>query len=109
MKFLNFYFKNKIKPISKSDPIYIKINETEYNRLVDEFGKDYKYLLEIREYKNDFGYGFEYVLNNDSFVLLNKFKDETVNEEARLIFNSEETFNKINETYKIQILERGIR
>jgi hypothetical protein len=106
MKFLKFYFKKEVTPVQKSEPIYIKINETEYNRLVDEFGKDYKYLLEIKEYKNEYGYGFEYILNNDSFVLLNKFKDEIVNEEAQLIFNSEETLNKLNETYKFQIKEK---
>ena len=101
MGFLGFYFgkKDTHKREGKCGVIYIK--ETEFNNLVEQFSKDYKYIIEAQEFKNNWGYGFKYNLEDSHLILLNKFKDEIDNDESLIYFNNETTFMDIQEDFKI--------
>jgi hypothetical protein len=101
MSFLGFYF-NKPKNI-KGKCGFIKIKESDFNNLVENFSKDYKYIVEIEEFKNQWGYGYKYLIEDGYIILLNKFKDETDNDSSLLYFDDENSFSKIQEDYKINV------
>ena len=106
MSFQSFYFNNSKQNSNTtlSTASYF-IEENEYNRLVDLFEKDYKYFIEKEEFKNDWGYGFKYQLkNNESVILLNKFKDEVENSDSMIQFLGESGV-EIMKNFKINIKE----
>ena len=100
MNFLGFYFNKPTSPI-KGKSGYIKIKESQFDSLVEEFSKDYKYIIEIEEYKNDWGYGYKYLVEGSYLILLNKFKEESDNEDSLIYFDDDNKFKVIQENFKI--------
>ena len=103
MSFSDYYFGEFIK---KSEPIlgrvgFIQITEQIYNKLSKLFSKDYKYIVEAIDYKDDYGYGFKYTLKNkDNIILVNRWKDEVNNNDSK-IYIKESTYNEIKGYFKI--------
>ena len=101
-KFSDYYFEkpDNIQTDSKLSEYFII--EDEYNRLTEEFKSDYKYILDSEDYQNEWGYGKKYLMNDKKeIILLNRFKDEIVTNEAKII-TDEETFKKLKETFNIK-------
>lgn len=101
MSFLGFYFDkpHAVKATGKSGVIYLK--ESEFNNLKEKFDKDYKYIVETEEFKNGWGYGYKYSLEDTYMILLNKYKDEIDNDNSLIYFNDENSFIEVQEEYKI--------
>ena len=102
MNFSNFYFDKPVKTLLQKEQVTVDIDESEYNRLVELLNKDYSIVLESESYKDDYGYGYMYMLRDgESLLCLNRFKDEIDNTDARF-FCSEEVSNMIRQKYNIQ-------
>ena len=98
MNFSNFYF-NKPASLSQKDFKQIKIDEEMYDKLVEALNKDYRFVIESEEYKDDYGYGYKYLLKDgEGLICINKYKDEVVNTEA-MIFCHEDVYNMIRQKY----------
>jgi hypothetical protein len=100
-KFLGFYFGKSEKKI-KGRQGYINISESIFNDLQEKLQKDYKYIIETEDYKNNWGYGYKYTLEDSHLILLNKFKDEVDNDDSLIYFDDDSSFIQIQETYNIQ-------
>ena len=102
MSFDDFYFGIKSKNISNVKVGYILIDESIFNRLCRQFHKDYKYIVETEDYKNSYGYGFKYTLNNkDTIILLNRWKDEVNNTNSKM-YISESSWINIKKDFKLE-------
>lgn len=109
MGFLSYYF-NKFKttePKGRCGVIFIK--EEIFNKLVEQFNKDYKYILEIENFKNHWGYGYKYILEDSHLILLNKFKDEINNDDSLIYFDDDKSFMGIQEEYHLTESEKHFK
>lgn len=101
MSFLSFYFQKKTPQKLKGRCGVIFIKEDTFNRLVEQFGKDYKYILEAENFKNHWGYGYKYTIEDSHLILLNKFKDEIDNDDSLIYFDDDNSFIGIQEEFNI--------
>lgn len=104
MKFSNFYYEDFKKECSDSLEGCYLIHESEYDRLSNLFQKDYKYFIECEEYKNDWGYGFKFESRFGNIILLNRWKDEIVNEDSKIICDNVKIFEDINKLFNINLI-----
>ena len=97
-KFSDYYFNNS-ESTKKNPSVIYDITEAEYDSIVDGLNSDYRIVIESESYKDDYGYGYKYLLRDgESLVCLNMYKDEVDNNEARL-FCSEETCKTVRQKY----------
>ena len=102
MNFSNFYFDKPVKPITQEEQVTVHIVESEYDRLVELLNKDYKLVIESDSYKDDYGYGYRYLLRDgQSLTCLNRYKDEVDNTES-MFFSTEDVCNMIRQKYTIK-------
>lgn len=100
IKFSKFY--NWQKEQRTPEQLSYKISEEDYNRLLNLFELNHKYLVDQVDFKNDWGYGKEYLLKNqEHLILINRFKDEFDNKEAIIIVENINTFRDIQNKFKI--------
>lgn len=106
MSFLGFYYGKSISPKTKGRCGFVFINESQFNDLVEKFSNDYKYIVETEEYKNQWGYGFKYTLDDTHMILLNKYKDELDNDNSLIYFDDENAIIGIQDYYKIDCKDK---
>ena len=99
MNFNSFYFDNSVPVPSQQKLLSVNIDEGIYDRLIDALNKDYRLVIECEEVKDDYGYGYKYMLSDgNSIMCLNKYKDEVDNNEA-MLFCTDEIYRMIREKY----------
>lgn len=100
MNFNNFYFNNSGITAKEKSSIVVDIDESEYDRIVDGLNSDYRIVIESESYKDEYGYGYKYLLRDgESLVCLTRYKDEIDNQEAKLFCSSEELSNEIRQKF----------
>jgi len=104
--FLGFYYGKPVSPIVKGKSGTIAIKESEFNILVEKLGKDYKYIVETEEFKNSWGYGYKYSMEDSYLLLLNKYKDEIDNDDSLVYFDDENSFSRIQENFQINSTDK---
>jgi len=102
MNFSNFYFDTQAQPLLKEEVVVVHIDESEYDRLTESLNKDYRFVIESDSYKDDYGYGYRYLLRDgQSLTCLNRYKDEVDNTES-MFFSTEDVCNMIRQKYTIK-------
>jgi len=107
-KFSNFYYfenpKSETETLEVSEVSFL-IHEKEFDRLLKEFQQDYKYFLDANEFKDDWGYGYTFKSRDGTVTLLNRWKDEVINEDSKIICCCEDIFKTVKELFKITLKE----